>query len=675
MKNVKYRECPRCGASFDESINFCLNDGERLLLTGKLTGQILDGRYRIEDIVGQGGMGVVYRATHIHIDAPVAIKVLNHALVSNKSAIERFRREAKAAGRFNHPNAVQVTDFGVANEDTVYLVMELVEGKSLRELLREKSPFEVGRAVNLMTQVCSAVDAAHESGVIHRDLKPDNIIVRNVEAVEEVKVLDFGIAKLKQREGMVGNFVTLTEAGAILGTPSYMSPEQCHGHELDTHSDIYSLGVITYEMLCGQPPFDGDTAAEIIAKHLRDEPDPLRSLRPELLPALDQTVLRALSKDPLLRQRSANEFGQDLLDGLREHGYETIALGLQATAELKPARKTAGTGRETNDRQGRMTVASGTGAPRAIVGGASSPVAGASSPAAGASSPVAGASLPVTSDGVPSRRLPLALAAALALVVIALVVYLLWLRGQESRNNRSGGETSGAPEGMQLIPGGKFMMGRNDGEEDERPAHEVEVGSFYLDKYEVTRQQYKKFTDDTGRPAPRNWANNGALSPGERLLPVTFVTWQDAADYAKWAGKRLPTEEEWEYAARGGAKGNLYPWGNQWVDGYANVGQPRLEPGGSFESDLNPFGIYDMAGNVSEWVLNYYSRYGASSEEKYRVYRGGNFTAEPNESFATYRWYDFPSPPTDSVREKDKNEYNLKVFPVVGFRCAKDVGR
>jgi eukaryotic-like serine/threonine-protein kinase len=655
MKNAKSRECPRCGASFDESTNFCLNDGERLLLTGKLTGQLLDGRYRIEGIVGQGGMGVVYRAKHIHIDAPVAIKVLNHALVSNQSAIERFRREAKAAGRFSHPNAVQVTDFGVADEETVYLVMELVEGKSLRELLREKSPFEVGRAVNLMTQACSAVDAAHESGVIHRDLKPDNILVRNMGAVEEVKVLDFGIAKLKQREGVVANFVTLTEAGAIIGTPSYMSPEQCHGHELDTHSDIYSLGVITYEMLCGQPPFDGETAAEIIAKHLRDEPRPLRSLRPGMPPALDLAVLRALSKDPLLRQRSAKAFGQELLDGLRVTRQETIASGLQRTGEWKPAaRETALTGRESNDQQGRMTVASGTGAPRTIVAGASSPMA---------------------RDGVPSRRLPLALAAATALVVIALGAYLLWLRGQEPRNDLSSANASSAPEGMQLIPGGKYMMGRNDGEEDERPAHEVEVGSFYLDKYEVTRQQYKKFTDDTGRHVPRNWTNNGALAPGERLLPVTFVTWEDAADYAKWAGKRLPTEEEWEYAARGGAKGNLYPWGNQWVEGYANVDLPRLEPGGSFESDVNPFGVYDLAGNVSEWVQNYYSRYGAPSEKKYRVYRGGNFTAEPNESSATYRWYDFPSPSTDPAQEKDKNEYNLKVFPVVGFRCAKDVGR
>src|SRR5215813_3990193 len=655
MKNVKSRECPRCGESFEESINFCLNDGERLMLTGKLTGQLLDGRYRIEDIVGQGGMGVVYRAKHIHIDAPVAIKVLNHALVSNQSAIERFRREAKAAGRFNHPNAVQVTDFGVADNKTVYLVMELVEGKSLRDLLREKRPFEVGRAVNLMTQVCSAVDAAHESGVIHRDLKPDNILVRNIEAVEEVKVLDFGIAKLKQREGMVGNIVTLTEAGAIIGTPSYMSPEQCHGHELDTHSDIYSLGVITYEMVCGQPPFDGTTAAEIIAKHLRDEPRPLRSLRPELPPALDQAVLRALNKDASLRQRSANEFGLELLDGLSGHRHETIASGLQATTEWKPtARETAGTGHETNDQQGRMTVASGTGTPRARVADASSPMAG---------------------DGVPSRRLPLALAAAITLVVIALGAYFLWLRGQGPRNNQSGANPSSAPEGMQLIPGGKFMMGRNDGEEDERPAHEVEVVSFYLDKYEVTRQQYKKFTDATGRPVPRNWTNNGVLDPGERLLPVTFVTWRDAVDYAKWAGKRLPTEEEWEYAARGGAKGNLYPRGNQWVEGNANVRLTRLEPVGSFESDLNPFGVYDLAGNVSEWVQNYYSRYGARSEEKFCVYRGGNFTSEPNESAATYRWYDFPSPPTDSVREKDKNEYYSKVFPVVGFRCAKDVGR
>lgn len=657
MNNANPRKCSRCGAIFDDSVNFCLNDGERLWPSGALTGQILDGRYRIEGVVGQGGMGKVYRAMHIHIDTPVAIKVLNQALVSNQSAIERFRREAKAAGRIHHPNAVQVKDFGVAEDNTVYLVMELVEGKSLRDLIRDEKPLAVGRAVNLLEQICSAVEAAHESGVIHRDLKPDNIIVRNNGAVEEVKVLDFGIAKLKQREGLEANLVTLTEAGSIVGTPTYMSPEQCHGLELDVYSDIYSLGVITYEMLCGQFPFDGETAAEIITKHLRDEPSPLRSLRPELPAALDHVVLRALSKDPSRRQRAAKEFSQELMDALKGQSRVTIA---ETPAERKStARESARATRTTNDHKGRMTVGSVTDATPTLIADESSAMARA---------------------GAPSRRLFPALALIMALVVISLGGYLLWLRWQEPRNNLSGPTTisngaSAAPEGMAPIPGGKFLMGRNDGEEDERPAHEVEVKSFYLDKYEVTRQQYKKFTGATGHPVPQNWKNNGSLAPEERLLPVTFVTWQDAADYAKWAGKRLPTEEEWEYAARGGAKDNLYPWGNRWVEGNANVSLLRLEPGGSFEPDLNSFGVYDLAGNVSEWVQNYYSRYGVRSEEKYRVYRGGNFTAEPKESSATYRWYDFPSPPTDPARGKDKEEYNLKVFPVVGFRCAKDAGR
>jgi len=220
------------------------------------------------------------------------------------------------------------------------------------------------------------------------------------------------------------------------------------------------------------------------------------------------------------------------------------------------------------------------------------------------------------------------------------------------------------PEGMVLIPGGKFVMGRNDGEDDERPPREVQINSFYLDKYEVTNQQYKKFVDATGHLVPRNWKNR-SYALDEATFPVIYVTWQDAAAYATWANKRLPKEEEWEYAARGGNKQFLYPWGNEWRDGYANVNRqdkPKPAPVGSFEQDRSPFGVYDLAGNVSEWVENSYTKkYGAPPDETLKVYRGGNFLDEPKQATNTYRWSEF----LVGAREGQ--------ILRIGFRCAKNV--
>ena len=226
-------------------------------------------------------------------------------------------------------------------------------------------------------------------------------------------------------------------------------------------------------------------------------------------------------------------------------------------------------------------------------------------------------------------------------------------------------KTATPPTGMALIQGGKFIMGRDDGSTDEGPAHEVELKSFFLDVQEVTNQEYKKFVEATGRPVPRNWKTNGSYAPDEARLPVAYVTWDDAASYAKWAGKRLPTEAEWEYAARGGNTKSVYPWGNQWVAGYANIdrkGQLKPAPGRSFEKDVSSFGIYDLAGNVSEWVQdNYSEKYGAKPDPRLRVYRGGNFLDAPDKGTNTYRWADYPQDiPEDQILR-------------VGFRCAKDL--
>ncbi|MGH9854555.1 MAG: formylglycine-generating enzyme family protein, partial [Blastocatellia bacterium] len=173
-----------------------------------------------------------------------------------------------------------------------------------------------------------------------------------------------------------------------------------------------------------------------------------------------------------------------------------------------------------------------------------------------------------------------------------------------------------------------------------------------------------RFVDATGRPAPKHWKSNGSYLPDEVNLPVTYVTWDDATSYANWANGRLPTEAEWEYAARGGSQGYLYPWGNQWQFGYANVDRKKPAPVRSFEKDLSPFGIYDLAGNVSEWVQDFYSeRYGAKPDQQFRVYRGGNFLDAPEQGTTTYRWYDFP------VLTRDVDAFR------VGFRCAKDIGQ
>jgi len=695
MSILEAKKCTTCGNTFDSSLSHCPNDGQRLVLIDALIGQTLDGRYRIESVLGRGGMGVVYRATHIHIDSEFAVKVLSPDLVANQAAIERFRREARAAGRIRHPNAIQVTDFGVTGERIVYLVMEIVDGKSLRELIDKQGAFDYRRAVNIMHQVCAAVEAAHQSGVIHRDLKPDNIVIKRVGNTERVKVLDFGIAKLKEKStsSAAGPQQNLTEAGTIIGTPQYMSPEQCHGRELDPRSDIYSLGIILYEMLSGHPPFTADTSIGVVIKHLNEIPRPLRQIAPQVPEAIEAVVMRAIEKDPARRQSSAAELGFELEEAVRatEGGYKTGGMTAplpQDDAGLPPGRPTAGTvidtslsgllsgspapGPPTQPGQ-RAPSDKGAGAPQTRLVSAQelagvAPESGTVGIQAGkeqaASGPARALGRAAVIEKPAKSKAPIIAIAAIVLVAV-LGIGIYFVKPSLAPPKKSDNKSVDVTVDMVYIPGGKFIMGRDDGDEDERPAHEVEVKPFYIDKYEVTNQEYKKFVDATGHPAPRNWTNNGSYAPDQARLPVTYVTWQDAADYARWAGKRLPSEEEWEYAARGGSKGYLYPWGNEWKEGYANVSRKdrmRPTPVGSYDRDQSPFGVYDMAGNVSEWVHDFFKKYGGKADERWKVFRGGNFVDGPDTSTTTYRWYDYPNPPAD-------------ILPKLGFRCAKDADK
>lgn len=288
-------------------------------------GRVLDDKYCVEERLGAGGMGAVYRARHLEMDRPVAIKVLQQRFVGDEAARTRFLIEARAAVKLRHSNAVSVTDFGQSSEGDVYIVMELLEGRTLREILSREAPIETARAISIMLQTSAAVAAAHDAGIIHRDLKPSNILVtQSADQPAIVKVLDFGIAKFtadKDEENV-------DHANSVIGTPRYMSPEQYNGFELTPATDVYSLGVILYEMLAGMAPFTGSTPADIARKHASDSPHPPREIVAAIPEDVERVVLHALEKLPEDRPANAAEFRQELFDtaerlGLEHHAIES----------------------------------------------------------------------------------------------------------------------------------------------------------------------------------------------------------------------------------------------------------------------------------------------------------------------------------------------------------------
>ena len=279
-------------------------------------GLILDSKYKLIESLGQGGMGSIFRAQRLHIGDEVAVKLLHHDLVREEKALERFRREARAAAMIRHPNVVSIHDFsdGTGDASQPYIVMELVRGVSLGDLLRREGRMSPQRAVRLMHDICTGVGVAHRQGLLHRDLKPDNVIVvpPSHEGDEETaKVVDFGLAKVRD----VAASTALTHTGAVIGTLYYMSPEQCSGEELDSRADVYSLGAMFYEMLAGGPPFRSRNLAGLIAKHLNEPPPPFP---PELrVPrALEAVCFRALAKDRNHRPSDAIAFDRELQSAL-----------------------------------------------------------------------------------------------------------------------------------------------------------------------------------------------------------------------------------------------------------------------------------------------------------------------------------------------------------------------
>jgi serine/threonine protein kinase len=277
-----------------------------------LVGRTLDGKFLIEKLIGIGGMGRVYKATQLSLDKQVCVKVLHRTMMGDPTLTGRFKREARAASRLNHPNSVTVIDFGQAAEDgSLYLAMEYIPGNDLAKVIREERPFSEQRIVNIMDQVLSALADAHAAGIVHRDLKPENIMVTDLLGTKDfVKVLDFGIAKVQESAAADPG---LTQVGMVCGTPEYMSPEQARGEALDARCDLYAAGVILYQMVTGRPPFSAPTAMAIVTKHLTEPvvpPSTIEGVR--VSSALEAVILKAMSKDPKGRQPSALALQQEL---------------------------------------------------------------------------------------------------------------------------------------------------------------------------------------------------------------------------------------------------------------------------------------------------------------------------------------------------------------------------
>ncbi len=356
------KECPLCKTCYEDVVESCPSDQSRLVpgLPGPL---VIDGKYKLLSCLGKGGMGAVYRATHLHLGRTVAIKTLLQDYAnSDATAVSRFNREARAAAAVQHPNVVGVSDFGMTPDNVRYLVMEYVEGRPLNEIIHREAPMQPERVLKIMKQVCAGVGAAHALNLIHRDLKPANIMVteplgtNNLENYGLVfaesnpnlgqsgdvpageltaKVLDFGLAKILNDE-ILGDDKTDLKTG-IMGTPFYMSPEQCSSKPVDFRSDIYSLGIILYQMLTKEVPFKGDSFGAIVTGHLMNPPPSIRSRNPAVSDALEGVVLRAMSKNPANRQQSAALLGLELDAAVHPVSRSTASSPVFQAADLTPS--------------------------------------------------------------------------------------------------------------------------------------------------------------------------------------------------------------------------------------------------------------------------------------------------------------------------------------------------
>jgi serine/threonine protein kinase len=579
--------------------------------------------FKITARLGRGGMGEVYAATHQLLQTSVAIKLLHEDISKDQTHVQRFFNEALAASKIKHAGIVKIFDAGF-HERRAFMIMELLDGESLAARLRRSHPVPLDELIDLGAQLAGVLEATHAAGIIHRDLKPDNVfLVPDAELSRgvRVKVLDFGIAKLAP--GAETDATALTTSNTSMGTPSYMAPELwSDAASADARTDVYALGCVLFEIGCGRPPFVAASIGEACNKHMHEVPPRVRTLAPALPAELDDLVARMLAKPAAERpsMRAINE----LFAVFRRLSVPRLDEALASTAL--------------------------------------------SSTGTGISLTLPPAPTPASPPAPPRRTRTRLLAAGAATAIAAVLVGWRTLRTDEPAASSAPPPAKppatpvaktppppppvpgvNCPEGMLPVPAGTFWMGSDTLDQDNaRPLHEVTLSAFCMDRTEVTVAAYKQCAD-RGACAPAattvlfvGWSDekqqmmnrfcNGTRS--ERMNhPVNCVSWEDATKYCAANGKRLPTEAEWEYAARG-TDGRLYPWGNEepnatllnscgtecrelakqhgmaWQAVYdGDDGHAQTAPVGSYPSGASPFGILDMGGNVTELVSDWFAPY------------------------------------------------------------------
>jgi len=548
-------------------------------------GQLVGG-CRIIRLLGQGGMGEVYLAEHLALQKPVAVKILPPDLGSREH-VERFLKEARTCSRVEHPNVVFIHDVG-EHDGVYYIVMQYVRGKTLAELLQDQGgPFPWRSALKLTQLAATGLHAVHAQGLVHRDVKPSNIML-SVDS--RVLMMDFGLVR-EERDS------SLTRSGQIVGTPSFMSPEQCRGQELDRRSDIYSLGSTLYCLLTAQPPFRGNVQEVLTQIAGGTRPRPVHEVRPDVPLAVSELVAKAMAPRPEDRFPDAASMARELRKLLR-------AALLKETSTLQTAELSGG----------YVETQSISRLP-----------------------PVELLPLETRTEWL-QRKLPVIGAVAGVLVVLLLSGWLVVLLSRPGERetppvSRPTGPPDAPPEtkkadlkNMVRIEPGYARLGNSPEKlkgycqsipemEDRKiretflkdvtePQQRVLVPGFWIDKYEVTNAEYARFVKDKNYEPPEGW--DGRAPPaGQADHPVRNIRHRDAETYAAWAGKKLPTREQWTRAFRGDSD-QLFPWGDEFDASRANVREndrfPSASPVDATPRDVTPFGVCNMVGNVSEYL-------------------------------------------------------------------------
>ncbi|MCS6873327.1 MAG: SUMF1/EgtB/PvdO family nonheme iron enzyme [Pyrinomonadaceae bacterium] len=674
------RECPKCKKCYFDEVIICPADSEKTFFSipGK---PIVSERYILERRLGQGGMGVVYLARHSYLKTLHAIKVILPDLVGNDpQLVTRFHQEARAAAAIKHPNVIQVSDFGVIDEKMPFLIMEYIEGESLQELLAREKRLPTLKAIELILGICAGVNAAHKQGIVHRDLKPLNIMIAKdkTNLTEAVKILDFGLAKIKSGE-LLGSFIQAQTTG-LMGSPYYMAPEQWSDEEPNPQTDIYSLGIILFQMITGDVPFKASSIPAIMNKHLQSPPPPISSTGVTVPERLEKVILRALEKNRENRTKSVEEFVAELKAAV---GYvattssfpiitEQSSLHLISNipnAEVFVDDKLIGktfhdgqlliSGLQSGKHKIRVShhgfqdweeelICDGSTKITVELKESLKPIEKPSMPLITGETPPTQLVQPFEKEKqTPSSKLTTIKIAGIlvSLLLILVISFLVFYLKKDNSSTQTLSEENVVqkttveairPE-MIFIPGGTFKMGRNDGDVREKPEFRVTVKDFWLEKTEVTNKEYEQFIKETNHPAPPHWIS-GKPPVGEEMLPVVYVNMDDIQAFIKWRSKRdgvnyrLPTEEEWEYAARNGSENNLYPWGDRWEQNKAVVETNKPRPVGSMPEGANKWGVLDLIGNVWEWTSSKIKPYPGSpavfDKPNAFVIRGGCFISK-----------------------------------------------